>query len=342
MNQNQAVEIRPDGSLTPADTTLSDGARERIRASVPQSTRRVYSGDWTRYTAWCAEAGRTALPATAQTLSEYANLLADAGRAPSTIERAMAAISTAHHAAGHERPDLRGARRVLRRYRRERAEGGASVRKAAPVTVDALRAMATAIDLDAPTGVRDRALLVLGFALGARRSEVAALNLADLAETDEGLEVTIRTSKTDHDSAGRTVAVPYGSHPDTCPVRTVRAWRAVLAAAGRHAGPLFLRIDRHGNLGRAPTGRGSADGRLTGQAVALVVNRVAARAGLDPAAAWSGHSLRRGFATEAYRHGANRLRIARHGGWDDDSRALSGYIEDVDRWKENPLTGIGL
>jgi integrase len=116
----------------------------------------------------------------------------------------------------------------------------------------------------------------------------------------------------------------------------------MLATHGRNAGPLFVRIDRHGKLGRAGSGRVTADGRLTGEAVALIVNRTAKLAGLDPASVWTGHSLRRGFATEAHAHGASRLRIARHGGWDDDSRVLSGYIEDVDRKKDNPLTGIGL
>lgn len=75
-----------------------------------------------------------------------------------------------------------------------------------------------------------------------------------------------------------------------------------------------MRIDRHGGLGRTPTGRGSRDGRLTGQAVALIVARNATAGGLDPAVVWSGHPLRRGFATETYRTGADPLRIARAGG----------------------------
>jgi site-specific recombinase XerD len=303
------ASVSPDGGL-------SATARRRIAESVPASTRRVYTGDWARFTTWTAARGLTALPATAPTLAEYSNVLVDAGKAPTTIERALAAISTAHRSAGQHRPDLTLARAVLRAHRRERATAGTTrVRKAAPVTVTALRAMVAALGLDTAAGVRNRALLVLGFALGTRRAELAALDTDDLTVTEAGLQVTIRVSKTDRDSTGRIVALPYGSHPETCPVRVAQAWRALLAEHGRTAGPLFVRIDRHGQLGRTPTGRGDADGRLTGQAVALIVRRVALAAGLNPDAAWSGHSLRRGFATETYRAGADPLRIARHGGW---------------------------
>jgi len=145
--------------------------------------------------------------------------------------------------------------------------------------------MTDALDRTSLAGIRDTALLVLGFALGARRSELAALDIADLSFTVEGVQVEVRTSKTDRDSHGRTAALPYGAHSVTCPVRT---------------------------------------------------------AGLDPKAAWSGHSLRRGFATETYRTGADPLRIARAGGWKDGSATLLGYIDDVDRWQANPLAGVGL
>ncbi|PWR08175.1 integrase, partial [Micromonospora sicca] len=261
-----------------------------------------------------------------------------------TIERALAAIATAHRAAGAGALPTHGPRVVLRAYRRNRATSGADVRerRAASVTITALRAMVSVLDRSTPAGVRDTALLVLGFALGARRSELTALDITDLAFNPDGMQITVRTAKTDPDFAGRTSALPWGTHPNTCPVRTAQAWLATLADHGRTNGPLLVRIDRHGRLGRVPTGRGSADGRLTGQAVALIVARTAAAAGLDPHTAWSGHSLRRGFATETYRAGGDLLRIARAGGWKDGSTTLHGYIEDIDRWEANPLTGVGL
>ncbi|MDG4797652.1 site-specific integrase [Micromonospora sp. WMMD1082] len=345
--------------------TLSAATRDRLRRAMPESTRRAYTGDLRRFLTWCA--GRRLLttsppagevdelaaglhtlltngPDIHLVVTEYVNTLADAGRAPASIERALAAIAAAHRAAGAGALPTEGPRAVLRAYRRDRATSGTGVRvrKATPVTISALRAMVSVLDRSTPGGVRDTALLVLGFAMGARRSELAALDIADLAFTPDGLEVTVRTAKTDRDSIGRTAALPWGTHPHTCPVRTAQAWLSTLAEHGRISGPLLVRIDRHGRLGRVPTGRGSADGRLTGQAVALIVARTASAADLDPRAAWSGHSLRRGFATETYRAGADPLRIARAGGWKDGFTTLYGYIEDINRWQANPLTGVGL
>jgi integrase len=254
----------------------------------------------------------------------------------------MAAITVAHASADLPPPNTRPARAVLRRHRAELAEAGRGVRKAKAVTITALRAMVDTLDISTIAGVRDRALIVVGFALAARRSELAALNIADLTFTGDGLQVTIRRSKTDKESVGRTTALPYTSRPATCPVRTMQAWLDALAARGETSGPVFRRIDRHGNLGRAPHGRGETSGRLTGQAVAIIVRRTAQRAGLDAASAFSGHSLRRGFATETHRQGKNPLQIARHGGWKDGSATLAGYIEDADQWEDNALTDVGL
>ncbi|WP_203959521.1 hypothetical protein [Sphaerisporangium siamense] len=77
---------------------------------------------------------------------------------------------------------------------------------------------------------------------------------------------------------------------------------------------------------------------MTAEAVADVVARIAAAAGLE--GRWSGHSLRRGFATAARRDGKTLERIGRHGGWADGSRALLGYLEEGDRWTDNPVTGL--
>ena len=98
---------------------------------------------------------------------------------------------------------------------------------------------------DTLIGVRDRALLLVGYAGAFRRSELVALDVEDLVETDEGLVVTIRRSKTDQESAGRELGLPYGSQLVTCPVRAVRRWRQVAAIDD---GPLWRSIDRHGRM----------------------------------------------------------------------------------------------
>ncbi|MFD4976786.1 hypothetical protein [Streptomyces sp. NPDC058424] len=158
-------------------------------------------------------------------------------------------------------------------------------------------------------GRRDLAVLLLGFALAARRSELRLLDWTDLEEVEEGLAVEVWRPKVNHEGP---LGVPYGSNPATCPVRAVRAWRQCLIEHGRQpVGPLFVRIDRHGRIAH-PMHRhgqqiGDPSGRITGEGIGDSVPRAAARAGLtaptellpDLPLRWSGHSLRRGFATAA-------------------------------------------
>ncbi|MEU3455603.1 site-specific integrase [Micromonospora sp. NPDC006766] len=362
------VPTAPASPDRPAPFVLSSSALDRLRRAKADSTLRAYRGDLRRFLAWAGARGmipadltptdrgpiNDALNADAfaallhrygqlhAVATEYVNHLADEGKAPATIDRALAAVAVAHRSAGAGRLATEAARDVLRTYRRDSADAGRTVRRAKPLVVTTLRAMVDTLDTTKLAGIRDRAVLVLGFALGARRSEIAGLNIADLEFTDDGLEVTIRRSKTDQEAAGRKVHVPYGTNAETCPVRTVRAWLAALAEHGVTSGALFRRIDKHGQLGRAPHGRGAADGRISGQTVAIIVQRTALAAGIDAASAFSGHSLRRGFATEARRAGHDQIRIGRHGGWKDGSPTLAGYIEDVDRVTSNALTGVGL
>ncbi|MFI9434553.1 MULTISPECIES: tyrosine-type recombinase/integrase [Streptosporangium] len=338
-----------DSAPSAADLDLSPAARAAIEAGVPAATRRAYASDWSAFTAWCAETGRTPLPATPATVTEYVTHLtttpsARTGRplAPASIERALAAIRTMHNAADAPAPQTKAARKVLGGYRQRLAlshDPAARPRRADPAVPEALRAMLAVCDRATLAGKRDAALLLLGYACAARVSELAALDLADVGETADGLLVTIYRRKI---KAHTETAVPYGRIPATCPVRAVRDLLAALADAGRTSGPLLVRIDRHGHIA-APMMRhgrtiGDPDGRLTPGAAADVVTRIAAAAGLE--GRWTGHSLRRGFATAARRAGATLERIGRHGGWADGSRALLGYLEEGDRWTDNPVTGL--
>jgi integrase len=177
-------------------------------------------------------------------------------------------------------------------------------------------------------GVRDRALLLLGFAGAFRRSELTSLDHEDLEFTPEGLVALLRRSKTDQEAQGRKVGIPYGSNPQTCPVRAVQAW---FAASEISTGPIFRRVDRHGKL-RA--------GRLSGYAVALVVKRHAEAAGLD-AAKYAGHSLRAGLATSAAIGGASERAIMAQTGHRSVSM-VRRYIRDGNLFRENAAAKAGL
>ena len=214
---------------------------------------------------------------------------------------------------------------VLRGYRDQLARAkdpAARTRKAQPAVPSVLRSMLATLDRDTLIGKRDAALLLLGYSTAARVSELSALDLAGVVETEQGIDASVYRRKI---KAFTDSAVVYGSNPATCPLRAVRALREAMADAGRADGPLFVRIDRHGRVAPPMFRRGypigSPSGRLTPQAAAQVVERVAAAAGLE--GQLSGHSLRRGFATAARKAGHDLVRIGRHGGWADGSTAYS-------------------
>jgi integrase len=139
-------------------------------------------------------------------------------------------------------------------------------------------------------GLRDRAAVLLALTTGARRSELVALQVEDIDQTDpRGIVLTIRRSKTDQTGKGREVSVTRGRNPETCPVRALRAY---LESAQVSTGHVFRSIDRHGNVGQGMTGRGFAG----------MVKRVASRAGMDPAQV-SPHGFRAGHVSTRFTAG---------------------------------------
>ncbi|WP_228010472.1 tyrosine-type recombinase/integrase [Nonomuraea phyllanthi] len=336
--------------LTPAsaaDRELTEAARARVAGGLAANTGRAYQRDWESFAVWCVTQGRSALPATPETVTEYVTHLAVTPTrkgtlpAPSTIERALACIQSRHKKAGLPL-NAEFARLALRDYRKERSSAGHRTRKAPPAELTVLRALVDATDPATLVGLRDRVVLVLGFALMGRRSELAALDIADLTVSDDGLEVAIRQSKTDQDAIGEVVPVPYGSHPETCPVRIVRSWLASLESRGVTEGPLLRAIDRHGRLSGTPGATMRGTGRMSGDGLNQIVRRAAKRAGLKDAHTYTAHSLRAGGATAAAKAGASVSAIARHGRWSDKSPVVHGYIRAADKWRDNPMRGVGL
>ena len=253
---------------------------------MSQATRRAYATSWATWTSWCAARGAVPVPATPELLAVWLTERAAAGAAPASLERHLAAIIGAHHAAACASPRAHPAvRAVLRGIRRTH---GTAPRQVAALRVEDLRAALPRGD--DPRAVRDRALLLIGFAAALRRSELVALNVEDLDARPEGLALTIRSSKTDQEARGELLGVPRAKRPDLCPVAAVGAWRTVLeGAAAPVTGALFRPVNRHGTI---------ATSRLSDRAVADIVKEAALRAGLDPGQ-YAGHSLRAGFATSA-------------------------------------------
>jgi site-specific recombinase XerD len=211
-----------------ADFEFSDEAAELIAEAVPENTARAYRSRWRAFEDWCLAAGRVPLPATAQTVAAYLSYLATARQLKATTADAhLTAIKAVHRASGHVPPDGLAARKVVvAAQRREARRGGRyGPRRALPVMARDLPAIVGACDPGTAAGLRDRAVVLLGFALLARRSELAALNISDVTlAPGEGLEVMIRSSKTDQAAAGVIRRVHYAVNEAVCPVRAALAW----------------------------------------------------------------------------------------------------------------------
>jgi len=308
--------------LTPAATR----AAEFISLSTAANTRRAYAADWRNFTAWCESKGAAALPASPETVALY---LADAAAdcKPSTLARRLAAISKAHSAAGFPSPASLRYAVVAAVLKGIRVKMGTRPAAKEPLMTADVRKLLAALP-EGLLGIRDRAMLLVGFAGGLRRSELAELRVEQLKFTSDGLIVLIAHSKTDQAGGGEEVGVPYGSNPATCPVRSLLKW---LETAGIREGPIFRNVDRHGHLGEEA---------VTGQAVWWVVRRYAQAAGLDPLS-FGAHSLRSGCATQAAANGASEPSIQRQ--LRHASPVMSRrYIKHATVFSDNAATRLGL
>lgn len=304
---------------------IAGQARDYVEHSRADNTRRAYRADWVDFTTWCGDHQLPSLPAAPETVALYLTHLAEIGRKWSTLQRRLSAISQAHQLAKQTSPThdplVKSVAAGIRRLHGTAQEG-----KTPTLTAD-IRQMVAALP-NSLLGTRDRALLLLGFAGGFRRSELVALDVDDVAHTDDGLVITIRRSKTDQEGAGRKIGIPYGSALDTCPVRSIRAW---LTASERSGGPLFRPINRHGQI---------SDRRLSDRAVARIVQRTAAAAGLDPTR-YAGHSLRAGLATSAAAAGVSERAIMQQTGH-RSLVTLRKYIREGSLFRDNAAAKVGL
>jgi len=306
---------------------LEEAVRAYARASKAPNTVRAYRSDLGDFTAWCTSHNVVPIPATPETVALYVTALAGAGVKASTIQRRLSAISQAHQLSGHEpsptstalvRTTMVGIRRTL----------GMAPGQKSPVVTAELRVLLAVTPADTLAGLRDHALLLIGFAGGFRRGELVALDVEDIEETEDGLRIRIRRGKTDQEAAGREVGIPRGQKPKTDPVRALRAWRE---AAHIDTGPLFRPVNRHDQV---------QDRRLTAEGVAMVVKRAAERAGLDPSR-YAGHSLRSGLATAAAAGGAPERAIMKQTGH-RSVEMVRRYIRAGSLFQENAAAYVGL
>ena len=309
-------------------------ARRYFQSARAPATVRAYASDLADFETWCKieAGGLQAMPASPETVALYIADAAGRGLKASTISRRLTAISVLHKAAGLGSPALD--ERVKDVFKGIKREHGSLEKGAAPLLTPTIKRMIVVARESAESAAqekaacRDAALLLVGYAGAFRRSELSSLRVEDVEFVEDGATVVLRRSKTDQEGKGDKRALPYGSHPQTCPVRNLRRWLEVLSEA---EGPIFRPIDRHGNLGEAA---------LSDRSVCEVVKRRAQAAGLSRDR-YSGHSLRAGLATAASAAGVSQRSIMDQGDW-KSVQTVMRYVREGTLFKNNAAASIGL
>lgn len=321
MDSRAIVSAPAVGELASPIEDEIERAADYARAEKSIATRKAYMSDFRHFGLWAQRRDLGIVPAFPETVAAYLADQASHGAKPSTLGRRCAAIQYMHGLGDHPKPiaDPR-VKAVMRGIRRTH---GTAPKRTAPATAERVIAMAPQPDGKLVT-LRDRALLLLGFAGAFRRSELVTLNVEDIEEVAEGLRVTIQRGKTDQEARGAVIAIIRGEI--ACPVEALRAW---LDAANITEGAIFRPIRRGGHV---------QPERLTDRSVANVVKAHAKRVGLDPAI-FSGHSLRSGFLTSAARRGATLFKMmatSRH----RSVETVTAYVRDQELFEDHAGDGL--
>ena len=320
------VQISP-ASNSPELERLIQAANRFIHSAKAPATLKAYRSDWRDFEAWCHQHRLTPLPATPETVALY---IADraATLQSGTIGRRLTSITKAHQAAGFSDSPastrhmvvgetLKGIRRTI----------GTMQRGKDPLLTEDIRKIVVACP-DSLLGLRDRSLTLVGFAGGFRRSELARIDFHELTFGKKGVIIHLPTSKTDQQGAGRRVGLPFGTHPETCPVRALRRW---LNAAAISHGPVFRSVNRHQQVSTRGLYRDS---------IGPLLKRAAKRAGMKTRPL-AGHSLRAGHVTQAAMNGVSEFLILKQTGHRAIATLLR-YVRMGQIFTENAAAGLGI
>lgn len=328
--------VQSGGALTPIEPTRAEHYERRSRAD---RTWKQYQSAWKQFSRWCAERDLSAMPATAETVRQYVAWLADQGRTVATVNAYLAAIASAHSIAGH--PFSRAAlKNTLKGIRRLKAKPQRQVR--AMVGAD-IRAILSDFALTQPSDARDALLLALGFAGAFRRSELVGLDWQELGSgtgyverVEGGIEVTLVQSK-GRDGEIEKIIIPRDDMPTAC--EALDRW--VTQAALQPGQAVFRPIDKGQHIGSS---------RLTDHSVARIIkSRVRARAlamgksEVEATAlgeAFSGHSLRAGYCTNAAMAGTPEWKIRRRSRHKTPA-LVARYVRAAEEWTDSGLKDVG-
>ena len=308
---------------------LHEETLNNLKSSKSSNTIRAYRSDFKDFGAFCAKNGFKPLPTEPKIVSLYLTHLSIKDAKMSTLRRRLVSIGVIHKLKNHyldtKHPiiieNLMGIKRKKGSYQKGKK----------PILINHLKLIIEAIDKDTSdeTGIRklrDKAIILLGFAGGFRRVELISIDFEDLEFVSEGVKIFIRKSKTDQLGEGMLKGLPYFDNQKFCPVWHLKKWLEVTKIK---SGPIFKRFSKGLILGK---------NRLTDQSVALLLKKYLSNAGIENQN-YSGHSLRSGFATVTAESGADERSIMAMTGH-KTSQMVRRYIREANLFKNNALSKV--
>ena len=305
---------------------LHEATLENLKSSKANNTLRAYKSDFKDFGAFCSRHRLNSLPTEPKIVSLYLTHLSKNSKF-STLRRRLVSISMVHKLKGHyldtKHPiiveNLMGIRRVK----------GSIQKGKKPILINHLKLIINSINEQNSNDIkklRDKALILIGFGGGFRRTELTSIDYEDLEFVPEGLKIIVRKSKTDQFGEGMIKGIPYFNDKNYCPVINLREW---LEISNIKSGPVFRRFSKGSVL---------TDKRLTDQSVVLLIKEYLRIAGIENKN-FSGHSLRSGFATVAADSGADERSIMAMTGH-KTSQMVRRYIREANLFKNNALNKI--
>ena len=286
---------------------------KNLKSSKALNTLRAYKADYKDFALFCVKHGFKSMPSEPKVVSLYLTHLSQNSKF-STLKRRLASISVIHKLSGHyidtKHPmiteNLMGIKRVKGSYQKAKK----------PILINELKLIVNVIDKDKNEKRRkkNKALILVGFAGGFRRSELVAIDYEDVDFVTEGVKIFVKRSKTDQSGEGMTKGIPYFSNSDCCPVISLKNW---IEESEIKSGKIF---------------------NISDKSVALTIKKYAAIAGLD-SNKYSGHSLRSGFATSTAELGAEERSIMAMTGH-KTTQMVRRYIQEANLFKNNALNKI--
>ena len=298
-----------------------------LRNSKADNTVRAYKSDFHDFSLFCAKNNLKSLPSEPSIVSLYLTHLSTKNVKMSTLKRRLVSIGVIHKLKGHyldtKHPSI--IENIMGIKRRK----GSIQKGKKPILINHLKQIINVIDQQKKEEIkklRDRSIILIGFAGGFRRKEIVSLDYDDLDFVTEGLKVTLKRSKTDQFGEGSIKGLPYFDNSQYCPVVSINKW---IEISKINSGPLFRRFNKGSKL---------SENRLSDQTVALLIKNYLKIAGIE-SKNYSGHSLRSGFATSAAESGAEERSIMAMTGH-KSTEMVRRYIKEANLFKNNALNKI--